>query len=73
MKYWQKIMYQSHIIHHKSHVTFSVIVQLGKSNGLIYYVLLSAQSLSLKRFVTSGWYVTFLSASVKRKDLHFGI
>jgi hypothetical protein len=37
-KYWQKIMCQRHIIHHTSHINFSVIEEFGKSNGLIYYV-----------------------------------
>jgi CRISPR/Cas system-associated protein Csx1 len=54
LKCWQKTMYQRHIMHHKSHITFSVIAQLGKRNGLIYYVFLSAQSLSLKKvYVTT--------------------
>jgi hypothetical protein len=36
LKYWQKSMYQRHIIHHKYHITLSVIAQLRKSKSLIY-------------------------------------
>jgi hypothetical protein len=67
-------MYQRHNIHHKYHITLSVIAQLRKSKSLIYYVFRSAQSFGLRK-VWYFWmvlYVTFLSASVTRKDLQFG-